>query len=552
MNILNQIYHGLTKTERYIFWGAALVFLTSGIIWANLMLEAATVKVPVSSNIYREGIIGQPVTINPVFGGLNDADRDLIALLFSDLIALSENYKASDDGQTWNVILKPNLRWSDGRPLTSDDVIFTIDAIQNAGNQSPLFMTWHGIVANRISEREVEFTLRSPYAFFLNNLKELRVIPKHVFSVIPSENFYLSGFNLEPVGSGPYKFVSSEKRKDGFITSYHLATNEYFAMEKPFIKELEIRFYPNTAEIIKAFNAKKIDGFGGINPKNLEELKLNNKIIEKVMPQYYAIFINKSTSVSLENKNVIKALNLATNKENMVEAVFAGKALTVNQPLLPFINGYSQASDPGHEFSLEKAKEVLDLDKWIIDEKTGIRMKTSGNRTEILEFSMIVPQIPFLTETAEIIKSDWEKIGVKLNLIALNPTDIANEVIKTRNYQMILFGNVLKNNPDIFSFWHSSEKFYPGLNLALYENKKVDNLLESVRKNFNEEDRKRGLAELQKLIAEDQPAIFLYSPIYLYAAPKDFGGFEEVAISIPSDRFRNVHKWYLKTERVFE
>jgi peptide/nickel transport system substrate-binding protein len=538
MKILNQIYYSLTKTERYVFWGAILIFLTSGIIWANLMLEAATVEIPVSSNKYREGIVGQPVNVNPIFGGLNDADRDLIELLFSDLITLSESHKASGDGQTWNVILKSNLHWSDGRPLTSDDVIFTIDTIQSASSQSPLFMTWQGVVADRISEREIEFTLRSPYAFFLNNLKDLKIIPKHIFSVIPAENFHLSGFNLEPVGSGPYKFASSEKRKNGFITSYHLATNEYSPLEKPLIKEFEVKFYQDSAEIIRAFNTKKIDGFGGINPKNIEDLKLNHKIIGKLIPQYYAIFINKNTGNGLNNDNVLSALNLATNKERIIETVFSGKALTVNQPLLPFISGYDQSADPGNEFSL--------------DEKIGTRSKTAGNRTEILEFSIVVPQIPFLTETVEIIKSDWEQIGVKLNPIVLNPSDVANEVIKTRNYQMIIFGNVLKNNPDIFSFWHSSERFYPGLNLALYENKKVDNLLESIRKNLNAEVRKNELAELQKLIIEDQPAIFLYSPIYLYAGPKDFGGFEEVTISVPSDRFRNVHKWYLETEKVFE
>jgi peptide/nickel transport system substrate-binding protein len=552
MKILNQIYYSLTKTERYVFWGAILIFLTSGIIWANLMLEAATVEIPVSSNKYREGIVGQPVNVNPIFGGLNDADRDLIELLFSDLITLSESHKASGDGQTWNVILKSNLHWSDGRPLTSDDVIFTIDTIQSASSQSPLFMTWQGVVADRISEREIEFTLRSPYAFFLNNLKDLKIIPKHIFSVIPAENFHLSGFNLEPVGSGPYKFASSEKRKNGFITSYHLATNEYSPLEKPLIKEFEVKFYQDSAEIIRAFNTKKIDGFGGINPKNIEDLKLHHKIIGKLIPQYYAIFINKNTGNGLNNDNVLSALNLATNKERIIETVFSGKALTVNQPLLPFISGYDQSADPGNEFSLEEANEILEKDKWMMDEKIGTRSKTAGNRTEILEFSIVVPQIPFLTETVEIIKSDWEQIGVKLNPIVLNPSDVANEVIKTRNYQMIIFGNVLKNNPDIFSFWHSSERFYPGLNLALYENKKVDNLLESIRKNLNAEVRKNELAELQKLIIEDQPAIFLYSPIYLYAGPKDFGGFEEVTISVPSDRFRNVHKWYLETEKVFE
>ena len=117
---------------------------------------------------------------------------------------------------------------------------------------------------------------------------------------------------------------------------------------------------------------------------------------------------------------------------------------------------------------------------------------------------------------------------------------------------MIIFGNILRKDPDIFSFWHSSEKFYPGLNLSLYDNKKVDALLESIRKNLDENSRKGQLSQLEKLISDDQPAIFLYSPAYLYVAPKDFGGFEEKTINMPSNRFQNVNQWYLKTTRVFK
>lgn len=552
MNILYQIYRGLAKTEQRIFWGALLIFAASTAVWGILAFQAKTVKVPVSSNRYYEGVIGQPITLNPVIGGTNDVDRDLIELLFSDLLDLAESYKASEDGQIWSITLKPDLRWSDGKPLTSDDVIFTIDAIQNSNSQSPYFLMWQGVIADRISERQMEFTLRTPYAFFTDNLRELKPMPKHIFGLIPAENFRLSNFNLEPVGSGPYKFVSFEKRKDGFITEYRLTTNEYHAREKPFIKEFYVKFYPNGAELIKAFNLKRIDGFGGLGAKNIEDLQLGHEVLEKIIPHYFAIFFNKSAKPSLDDDNVVAALNLAANKQAIVERVFNGKAIIVNQPLLPVIEGYDKQADPGNEFSLEKASKLLDESKWKLNSETNIREKKIGKQIEALEYSIIVPQIPFLVETIDILKKDWEEIGVKLNPIVLSPGDIANEVLGTRNYQMIIFGNVLRNNPDVFSFWHSSERFYPGLNLSLYNNKKVDALLESIRKNQDKESRKEDLAKLQKLISADQPAIFLYSPTYLYVAPKDFGGFEEKIIATPSDRFENVNKWYLETTRVFK
>ena len=249
---------------------------------------------------------------------------------------------------------------------------------------------------------------------------------------------------------------------------------------------------------------------------------------------------------------MLKALELATNKEKIIGEVFNGRAIVINSPLPAIIEGYDRNTDPGHEFSLEKAIEILSKDKWLLNEKTQVREKKVGRQMETLEYAVIVPQISFLTQTVEIIKEDWAKIGVKLNPIIMNPEDILNEVIKTRNYPMILFGNVLKGNSDIFSFWHSSERFYPGLNLALYENKKVDALLESVRKNLKAEDRIKDLSQIQKLINEDKPAIFLYSPAYLYAGPKDLGGFEESVLITAADRFENVNKWYLETTRVFK
>ncbi len=551
LQIFSQIFKSFSKTERQIFWGALTVFAVSGLMLSILIFQKSTVKVPAESRSYTEGIIGQPIAINPVLAGNNDADRDLVNLLFSGLTELAENYQESNNGQTWNVILKSDLKWSDGKPLTSDDVIYTIDTVQNSESQSPLFSTWQGVVANRISEQEVEFTLRTPYAFFLDNLKELKIIPKHIFGIIPVSNFHLSNFNLEPVGNGPYAFSSFEKRKNGFITEYNLTANSYFSGKKPFIKNFHVKFYPNSEELINAFNLKKIDGFGGIHPDNIDKLKLNRQVMEKFIPRYYAIFINKNAKKGLSDGNVIAALNLATDKQKIIEEVFGGKALLANEPILPIISGYDKSADPGNEFSLKKAGDLLEKTGWKINALTEAREKKIGKQIEALELSIIVPQIPFLLETINIIKEDWDKIGIKLNPIILNPTDIANEVIKTRNYQMIIFGNILRNNPDIFSFWHSSERFYPGLNLSLYENKKVDSLLESIRKNSDETSRNKDLSELQKIIGADQPAIFLYSPTYIYIAPKNFGGFEEATITTPAERFINVSKWYLETTRVF-
>ncbi len=548
LTFLVNIFRTFTRAERLVFFGTCLALVIAAGILGALIFHSATVETPAPSPFYAEGIIGQPVTLNPVLSAGNDTDRDLTRLVFSDLLSLSESYTSDTDNRTWNIVLKDNLRWSDGKPLTTDDVIFTIEAIQNPESRSPLSLSWQGVIVNRISEREIEFTLRTPYVFFPDNLRELFPIPKHIWGTIPVANFRLSQFNLEPVGSGPYAYSSFEKRADGFITAYHLVTNMYFAQDKPFINEFAVKFYQNQSELIDAFNARQIDGFGGINPKNVSDIKLGNTLLEKTMPRYYAIFLNKNTP-GLNDQNVISAMQMAVDKQGIIDTVFGGKAFAVNGPVLPITEGYDKNADPGNQFSPDQANALLEKSGWKLND-AGIRQK-SGKQTVSLEFSLIVPEIQPLIDAANLIAQDMKNIGVTVNLTVLNPADIANEIIKNRDYQMILFGNILKQNPDLFSFWHSSEKFYPGLNLSLYENKKVDTLLETIRKTPDSGQRAKYLSDLQQLIAADMPAVFLYSPIYLYVAPSRFGGFDAKTISIPSDRFQNVNKWYLATTRVF-
>ncbi|MEE8131607.1 MAG: peptide ABC transporter substrate-binding protein [Candidatus Paceibacterota bacterium] len=555
-NRIPQILKSFSRYERYIFLASFLVFIISSIFLLIKFINQNTFLVSVSGGEYREGIIGQPTFINPVLVGNNDSDRDLTELIFSDLLDLAESYKMNSKGAVWNVRLKENVFWHDGKTITSDDVIFTVRTIQDFDTRSPFFSNWQGVVAERISEREVKFILSAPYAFFEGTLKELKPIPKHLFSDIPAANLKLSNYNLEPIGSGSFKFDSLQKRRDGFITDYKLIRNENYFGQKPYLDQIIFKFFLNNNELIEAFNSGVIDGFGGVNPKSLTGIKLDYQVFKLIMPRYYAVFFNGNSQPLLSERNIRLALDLATDRQTIIEEVFLNHAIAAFGPLIPSMEGYSpdifQENSLGFEF--EEANQLLDNDGWQVNDE-GIREKdfTNGKKEEILklEFKLVVPEIPFLTETANIIQEDWGKIGVKLDLIILQPSDINNEIIKTRDYEMILFGNIFGRNPDLFSFWHSSERFYPGLNLSLYDNEEADALIESIRESLKEESRQRNLNKLQLLIIGDQPAIFLYSPFYFYISKNQLGGFEEKFIPLPSERFENIERWYLKTERRF-
>jgi len=547
------VFKNFSKRERGIFAAAFLMFILSLFFVAIDFIGQKTILIPVSGGEFIEGVVGQPVFINPVLAS-SEADRDLIELIFSDLLELAENYRMNENGRVWNVRLKDNLFWHDGQPITADDVILTINFIQNPDSHSPLSSVWQGVKAERISEREIKLILPETYVFFENTLRELRIIPNHVFAPVPITNLRLSDYNLEPIGNGPFKFASFQKKRSGFVSGYHLVRNEYYVGKKPYLEKIVFNFYQNEEELTIAFNSGKIGGFGGLKSKT----KINHQSFALRMPRYYAIFFNAYEQDVLKDKNVRLALIYATDKKKIIEKILNNDAIVVDGPLILGMNGYSGEAYPRESFSPEKAIQILEANGWQLN-SDGIReneKEGAGKKKEVarLEFNLVVPEMPLLIETARLIQEDWLKIGVKLNLIIKPVAEVSSEIIRTRNYEMLIFGNVFKSGdcPDLSSFWHSGERFYPGLNLALYENKTADALIESIRKNLNNEKRQRDLAVLQSLIIQDSPAIFLFSPHYFYITKNSLRGFDEKFIYSASGRFQNIEKWYVKTARVFE
>lgn len=549
---VRQLIQALTPRERRVAVSAAVVFVLALAGLGVRYVITHTVVVPADGDTYVEGAVGQPVLVNPVTAGASDADRDLITLLFADLVTLSEAVTTAEGGRVWTAALKYDLRWSDGETLTTDDVLFTLETIQDIASRSPLFPAWQGVVAERLSEREVKFTLKTPYAFFADNLRDLRVIPRHIFGNIPAANLRLSNYNLEPVGSGPYAFSRYEKRKDGFITDYVLEANPYYASTTPHFAVFRFKFFGNPAELFRAFNRFEISGFGGVSGPDLKSVTVGYDARYLDIPRYYALFFNTGLHPALKERDVREALARGTDRNAIIAGLFAGahRVSPVYGPLTSGMPGYDAERYASETYSPAEAQKLLDKAGWKLG-SDGVREKMFGRSAVKLEFDLVVPQIQFLIDTANAVKAQWATIGVKMTPIVVTTQDIAANVLKTRNYQMLLFGNILDTNPDLFAFWHSSERFSPGLNLSVYENKAVDGLLESIRKDLNEESRGKNLAKLQELILNDRPAVFLFNPGYLYVTSKQLKGFPASTIPAPANRFDEATSWYFRTTRVW-
>lgn len=581
----------LNKKEKYIFGGLILILAATAIIWPVISYHQKTEPIASSGGKYTEGLIGQPRYINPLLAQYNDTDRDLTGLVFSGLLKyncqgelildLAENYTVSDDGKTYEVFLKKNVKWHDNENFNADDVVYTIETIQDPAYASPLRINWQGVLVEKIDQYSLRFVLKTSYAPFLHHLT-VGILPRHLWQGIDETNFALAQHHLEPVGTGPYQFKKLQKDRNGNVRYFELDKFADYYGVQPKIDTLAFKFYPNPEDAIEGLNKAEVDGLAYIIPQNKNKIQNLSEFDIRAfyLPRYFAVFFNQTQSKSLADKQVRYALNLATDKQAIINELFEGNSQIIHSPF-SYTNFSQSPQENIIDFDLEKARQVLTEAGWqepTLPEETEeskeesseenketeennqpirndqsllVRQKTINNDAEasLLEIDLVTTDWPELSNVAQVLKNQWEQIGAKINLVIVDLAAIQTDYIKPRAYQALLFGEILGPDPDPFAFWHSSQKKDPGLNLSLYDNKKADQLLEQARQEMDPEVRIQKYQEFQQILTEDMPAVFLYNPTYLYPIPNKIKGANIERIYLPYQRFCQIEEWYTKTKR---
>jgi peptide/nickel transport system substrate-binding protein len=550
-----KIFGAFTKKERITFLCATAGAVISFIVVMGIVIAQATTAIPAAGGQYVEGAVGQPEYINPVIAS-SETDLDLVKLVYQNLSDISDSVTASPDLKTWTVHLKDDLHWQDGAQLTADDVVFTVQSIQNPDTGSPSYQAWQGVTVSRSSELEVQFTLAAPYAFFGSNLQNLYILPKHVFADAAPGNWRLSDYNLKPVGSGPYKFISYNKDSDGFISSYDLTAWNGTSNSHPLIQNFDFKFFNNENALVKSFNGGTVDGFGSASPEDLALIERPYNIFSWRTAGYYAVFYNQSTNIALQDPAVREALSAAIDRSGLIDQTFSDGTSTekATPEYGPIPEGAAYYVPTPTTSSAQFAEDLLDSAGWTVGSSSSpFRSKTIKGTVIPLAINLTVPQIDFLQTTASVLNADWQAIGVQVNITTDSPDDIVANTIKNRDYDALLFGNVLGPSSDLYSFWDSSQRFYPGLNLSILSDSSADTLIESARETSSSAMTAKDMASAQADIVSDYPATFLYSPDYLYVANANVQGVATGNILIdPSDRFRDISDWYVDTARVLK
>ena len=645
-------FNALSQTQKKVF--VSLAVLTVGcLIFLGLNFYfLSTIPEPDFGGTFREGVVGQPRFINPVYLSSRDVDRDIVELLFSGLMKfnaqgkivndLAQSYEVKENGKIWEFTLKKDVFWHDKTLLSADDVVFTIKLIQNPEAESPQRIKWLGVRVEKISDTKIRFKLRKGYSGFLETAT-LKILPKHIFEKISPKNLpWTLTSKKYLVGTGPFQVKDLKQDNGGYLKSLTLERNPDYFGKKPYLSKISFRFFREEKELLKEAARGGIDAFLIANVKHLPLAALSNfNLYQFSLPRYFGVFFNQTKSAILDKKEIRQALSYGADKNEILEKVFSGKGKVVNSPILPDFYGFNPPSVV-YNFNQEKAEELLERagfkhinnsnlrqkivsqkgrrlqknlaygsrgsevrllqeclakDKEIYPEtkitgyfgkktkravirfqekyqdeilkpfglkkgtgKVGLKTREKLNqlcfpetkKITPLEISLKTSENPLLVEMAEILKKQWQAIGVKVNISSEPIAVLETDIIKPRNFEALLFGEVLGYLPDPFAFWHSSQKDYPGLNLTKYNNKEVDALLEKARETLSKEKRRKSLEKFQDLLLEDLPAIFLVKPDLVYLASKKIKGITPGRVVAPAKRFAGVEGWYLKTKRAWK
>lgn len=531
-----------------------MVALVAFFSWLSAGYFALTKPVPDFGGQYIEGVVAQPRYINPILSQTSDADADLVALLYTGLFRygatgnvekfVASDYQISEDSRTYTVFIRPGVRFHDGEELSADDVVFTVRAIQDPAYKSPLRANWQGVEVAATDPYTVVFTLKKPYFGFLENLV-VGILPKHIWENIAPDSFTLADYNLsQPIGSGPYLFEDLDKDSQGNILSLHLRSNKEYFSGVSYIDRVTLRFYPDEESLLAAYNRQEVMGMHSIGHDRSTEVlaKKGARLYEFPLPRLFSVFLNTNKSVALAYDEVREALALATDREHIVGDVLKGYGIVAPGPFPPFVQG--AAGSPA-VYDVDRANALLEEKGWRRGED-GIRSKGET----VLTFELVVPDWPELMRTADLLHEEWQAIGIRAEVKVLSQADLQQNVVRPREYQALLFGQGSMLDPDPYSFWHSSQKNDPGLNLALYENKEVDGLLADARELLDPEKRTEAYKKFQEITTNEHPAVFLYSPNYLYVVSDAVQGIEAHPINFPASRLSDIASWYIETKRV--
>jgi peptide/nickel transport system substrate-binding protein len=539
--------------------GVILVVLLILVLRGGGAPASTVTRAPLGGD-YKEGIVGALQRLNPVLDVRNPSDHDIDRLIFSGLVKfdstglpvpdLAQGWVVSDGGKTYTVVIRPDAVWQDGYPVTAKDVVYTFGLIQQDGypGSKELADLWRPIKVTALSAKLVRFELAEPYAPFLDYLA-MGLLPEHLLTGVDVKKLDTMTFNLKPVGTGPFKVETLIVDGDAIKGVTLVPFSGYYG-SKAHLEKIDFLYYPTQDAAFAALQSGAVMGLGGLTPEELQTVLTGSKwnVYTAQLPQYSLVLLNlKNDDVPFfQDRGIRQALLLALDRQRIIDSVLSGQAV---QAVGPILRG-SWAADPNLHpvpFDPEEASRLLDVAGWTIPAGatpgTDAFVRTKKDAT--FSFTLLYPEGQPQEAVAAAIQAEWAKVGVKASLKAANMGSLLDDNLTPRTYQAALveFGQAPYPDPDPYPFWNQTQS-PDGQNYSQLDDRAISELLEEARTEVNFDLRAKYYLTFQYRFAYQEPALFLWHPVYSYAVDARIRGVPLGPLYDTSDRLGLANNWY--------
>lgn len=551
---------------RRIRW-QILIAVVSAMLVLGLMsylaLTTAAVARPITGGVYTEFESGQPSQLNPLVSNSarDPVAADLQTLLFDGLLrigddglpqpALIQRWPEIDEsGTVYTFTLRTDVRWHDGNPLTSNDVLFTLRAVQ-----SPAFVgdpttgrLWQNVLLDRIDDLRFRATLPAPRGSFLS-YATFPILPAHLLANVPPEQWGTMRYNQRPIGTGPYRLAEPISAERALLQ----ANPAYFG-NRPYLDSIELRFNQNPQDALAAITRNQAAGFGISSVSEQSRATPPRGATRHAIPlSAYSTVTFNLRQAPFNDQGLRRAFALGTDKATLIQTVFEGQAQALDTPILP---GW-WAADPANvqPFDPARAADALTSLGYVLG-SDGLRSRDGVP----LKLELLTDDAPDHVAAARELARQWVTLGIQTTVEQVDAATL-DQRLQAHQFSIALHGWQRQGaDPDVvYTLWHSSGA-EGGFNYAGLQDPEIDAQLTLGRENLDNDTRQAAYSAFQRRWLDLAPGIPLYQPLYLYTASSDLGGLAidtQAGTSLTvrpfllgrEDRFHNIVGWYLRSGR---
>ncbi len=525
-----------------------------------MLRQGYTEVASVRGGTYAEGLVSDISTLNPLYA-TTSAELSARNLLFSSLFRYDDKgslsgdvatgYKVDETGKKYTVKINNNVLWHDGKLLTVDDVIFTLNILKNPASGVPQSENWRGVEYGKVDESTIEFTLPAVYASFPNALT-FAILPKHILGDVPARVLRENKFSSSPVGSGPFIFSMLQRSNgDKKHTVMHATRNSRYHKGAPKLERFQLHVYGDNGSLVDAIKRQAINAAADVSADDFISLTKDPRFtgyMPLVNAGIYALF-NTATD-TLSNVDTRRALRYGLSVKNIRDSL-GYNPQPMDLPILENqVSGLGDVERP--HYNQDKANDLLDSAGWLRD-VSGLRKKDG----QTLTLRMALKKDPEYEKVAKNIEGQWRALGVDVQLTIIDTSDptqnFASLVLQPRDYDILLYDLSIGADPDVYVYWHSSQATARGLNFSNYKDGLSDDALESGRSRLNNSLRDAKYKTFVTKWLQQAPAIGLYRTSSLYVVRNGVYAVEsDMRFVSSADRYFNVQNWTARTGEVYK